>query len=67
MTLQSFLRLTSTTPTPVLRQAISVALSAERPTSRESYARFYSRVVDQLGLRRGARPRPTTRAHIAAA
>lgn len=67
MTLQSFLRLTSTTPPPVLRQAIGAALSVERPTSRESYARFYGRVADQLGLRGGARPRPTSSVNIAAA
>lgn len=48
MTLQTFLQLTATTPEPALRRALALALSAERPTSREDYVRFYRRVLGAL-------------------
>ena len=48
MTLQTFLQLTATTPEPALRRALASALSAERPTSREDYVRFYHRVLGAL-------------------
>ena len=44
MTLQTFLNLTATIPEPTVRQAFALALSVERPTSSEDYARFYRRV-----------------------
>ena len=48
MTLQTFLHLTATIPEPVLRRALAIALSSERPTSPEGYARFYRRVLAAL-------------------
>ena len=48
MTLQRFLTLTATVPTLTLRHAITLAMSVERPTSREGYARFYGRVLAVL-------------------
>lgn len=50
MKLQTFLTLTATTPVPELRQALAVALLVERPTAEEGYARFYERVIDELGI-----------------
>ncbi len=49
MTLQTFLTLTATIPEPTLRRSLILALSVERPTSPEGYARFYDRVVATLG------------------
>ncbi len=49
MTLQTFLNLTATIPEPTLRRALTLALSIERPTSPESYARFHDRVIAALG------------------
>ena len=48
MTLQTFLSLTAAVPEPRLRRALTLALSIERPTSAEGYARFYGRVVAAL-------------------
>lgn len=48
MTLQTFLTLTATVPTLALRRALTLALSVERPTSREGYARFRGRVLKVL-------------------
>ncbi|MDP6581990.1 MAG: hypothetical protein QF681_15155 [Vicinamibacterales bacterium] len=49
MTLQRFQRLTAGSKQPDLRRAMSVALTVEVPHNLESYARFYSRVVQALG------------------
>ena len=48
MTLQTFLHLTATIPEPVLRRALAIALSSERPTSPQGYVRFYARVLAAL-------------------
>ena len=48
MTLQTFLNLTAAVPEPTLRRSLALALSVERPTSREGYARFYERVLAAL-------------------
>ena len=47
-TLQTFLNLTGTVPESALRRALALALSVERPTSREGYTRFYRRVLAAL-------------------
>ena len=54
MTLRKFLTLTAALPASELRRATAVALSVEKPTSREAYARFYRRVVSELGVADGA-------------
>ena len=48
MTLQAFLKLTAPAPGERLRRAMTSALSVERPSSPESYARFYRRVLSEL-------------------
>ena len=48
MTLQTFLNLTAGVPEPTLRRSLALALSVERPTSPEGYARFYERVLAVL-------------------
>ena len=48
MTLQEFLKLTAEVDDRDLRPALALALQLEVPRSRESYARFYRRVVDIL-------------------
>ena len=53
MTLRKFLTLTAALPASELRRATAVALSVEKPTSREAYARFYRRVVSELGVADG--------------
>ncbi len=53
MTIQEFLTHTAAIPAPVLRQAITVALSVETPSSPEAFARFYCRVIGELGVVQG--------------
>ena len=48
MTLQEFLKLTAEVDDHDLRPALALALQSEVPRSRESYARFYRRVIDTL-------------------
>jgi hypothetical protein len=48
MTLQTFLRLTAETPRLPLRRAMAIALAVETPCSPDGYARFYTRVIDEL-------------------
>ena len=48
MTLQIFLDRTAPTSAATLRRAMTRALLVERPTSAESYARFYHRVLSDL-------------------
>ena len=48
MTLQMFLHLTEAVPEQTLRRALTLALSVERSTSAEGYARFYRRVLAGL-------------------
>ena len=48
MTLQEFLKLTAEVDDRDLRPALALALQSEVPRSRESYARFYRRVIDTL-------------------
>ncbi len=48
MTLQEFLKLTAEVDDRELRPAVALALQSEVPRSRESYARFYRRVIDTL-------------------
>ncbi len=48
MTLQEFLKLTAEVDDRDVRPALALALRLEVPRSRESYARFYRRVVDTL-------------------
>ena len=48
MTLQEFLKLTADIDDLELRPALALSLQSEVPRSRESYARFYRRVIDTL-------------------
>ena len=50
MTVQQFLKLTSSTPPPALRQAMAAALAVEPADRHEAFPRFYGRVLDELGL-----------------
>jgi len=53
MTVETFRRLTATTPAPELRRAITAALVVERPSAGEGFTRFYRRVVAELGTAAG--------------
>lgn len=48
MTLQAFLTRIGPAQQAALRRAMTSALSVERPSSPESFARFYQRVVSEL-------------------
>ncbi len=48
MRLKTFLNLTAAAPETEVRQALTVALSVERPTSPEGYALFYRRTLAAL-------------------
>jgi hypothetical protein len=48
MRLKTFLNLTVAVPETAVRRALTAALSAERPTSPEGYARFYRRTLVAL-------------------
>ena len=48
MTLQTFLKRTAPAPPEALRRAMMSALSVERPSSPDSFIRFYQRVVTEL-------------------
>lgn len=48
ITLQDFLRQTSTSSELAVRRAMVAALSMERPDTRDAYGRFYGRVVSEL-------------------
>lgn len=50
MTLKEFLNATSAIPEPVLRCAMTAALSVEPARTPDACRRFYSRVVHELGL-----------------
>ena len=50
MTLDDFLSATSDVPVPILRKAMIVALSVESARTPDACRRFYTRVVDELGL-----------------
>ena len=50
MTLDQFLNATSAVPEPILRSAMTSALSVEPARTPDAYRRFYSRVVHELGL-----------------
>ena len=50
MTVQQFLTITSSTPSPELRQAMAAALAVEPAHRQEALPRFYDRVLDELGL-----------------
>ena len=50
MTLEQFLKATATVPVPVLRCAMTMALSVEPARTPDACRRFYRRVVDELGL-----------------
>ena len=54
MTLEQFLNATAGVPEPVLRSAMTVALSVESARTPEAYRRFYDRVVHELGLDQSA-------------
>ena len=62
MTIQKFLKHTAAVPVPVLRHAITVALSVERPSSPEAYARFYCRVIGELDTAQGTPCDPVSNA-----
>jgi len=49
MTLQEFMTLTSAVPTSVFRRALLSALAVEVPRDQPSFARFYGRVLSELG------------------
>ena len=53
MTLHQFQTLTANVPAPVLRRAMTVALSVEAPRAPAGYARFYCRVLAELGVALG--------------
>ena len=50
MTVRQFLTITSSTPTPALRQAMAAALAVEPAHRPEAYPHFYGRVLDERGL-----------------
>ena len=50
MTVQEFRTITSNVPSHALRQAMVAALSVETPRSPTAYARFYCRVLGELGV-----------------
>jgi hypothetical protein len=50
MTLQEFLDATAGVPKPVLRAAMTMALSVEPARTPDAYRRFYRRVLDVLGM-----------------
>ena len=50
MTVQQFLTITSSTPSPALRQAMAAARAVEPAHRQEALSRFYGRVLDELGL-----------------
>ena len=52
MTLKQFLSATSDVPEPLLRQAMTDALSVEPARTPGQYRRFYSRILHELGLER---------------
>ena len=52
MTLQQFKILIERAPAPMLRQAMVSALSREIPRTADAYARFYCRVLRELGVTR---------------
>ena len=56
MTLQQFLTVTAEISDRDLRPALALALKNEVPRSRQSYARFYRRVIEELAACREARP-----------
>ena len=50
MTLQEFLTATADVPEPILRAAMTAALSVEPARTPAAYRRFYGRVLAELGL-----------------
>jgi hypothetical protein len=50
MTLDQFLKATVAVPEPVLRAAMTAALSVEPARTPDACRRFYHRVMDELGL-----------------
>lgn len=50
MTLKEYLSATSAVPAPTLRRAMTAALSVEPARTPDACRRFYSRVVQELGL-----------------
>ena len=50
MTLKEFLSATSAVPAPLLRRAMTAALSVEPARTPDAYRRFYSRVLHELNL-----------------
>lgn len=56
MTLRQFLTVTAETSDRDLRPALALALTKEVPRSRQSYARFYRRVIEELAPCGEARP-----------
>ncbi len=56
MTLRRFLTVTAEISDRDLRPALALALKKEVPRSRQSYARFYRRVIEELAACREARP-----------
>ena len=61
MTLHEFQTLTTEVPAPVLRRAMTVALSVEAPRAPAGYARFYCRVLAELGVTLGTDCKETAR------
>jgi hypothetical protein len=51
MTLNEFLAATAAVPEAVLRSAMVAALAVESARTPAAYRRFYSRVVQELGLK----------------
>ncbi len=56
MTLRQFLTVTAEISDRDLRPALALALKKEVPRSRQSYARFYRRVIEELAACGEARP-----------
>ncbi len=50
MTLKEFLSATSAVPSPLLRRAMTAALSVEPARTPDAYRRFYIRVLHELNL-----------------
>ena len=61
MTLQNFETLISPFSTLTLRRAMTLALSVEAPRTHAAYARFYCRVIAELGVAFGTDCEKTAR------
>ncbi len=60
MTLQQYLDLTASTPSPALRRAMATALEVEAARTPDACARYYDRVIEALCRETRPRARQTS-------